>query len=310
MGQPRTDTRPVSPARRLGHVPAWLWIASILALIGLVVLVRWPFPEVQRFAQDIFEVDQSAGPDRGINLNEVAHSTGRLVGERVTISAMVTTIVGPHAMIIGREGFKITRGGEDEVLVVAGQDDVLVISPDPIPDVVQTGDVAQVTGTVVAFQLDDFERTHDIPFADRAAVAKYNGEEAVLAQSITLSPPVTGPGDKEDPESSDGPERGVTVNEVVGQPEEYLGRRVTVSAEVEQLLSDHALLLSDDKLLVVSAGFGPAVMEEATAVVTGTVQRFELRSIEAELGVDLDDGRFAPYEGRPVVVARVIRMVR
>ena len=42
-----------------------------------------------RWVQDIFEVDQSAGPDRGINVNEVAHSTERLAGKQVTVSARI-----------------------------------------------------------------------------------------------------------------------------------------------------------------------------------------------------------------------------
>ncbi len=97
---------------------------------------------------------------------------------------------------------------------------------------------------------------------------------------------------------------------MVHNPERYLGRTVTVSGEVERHLSPHALLLSDDKLLVVSAGFDPAMMEEATAFVTGTVRIFHRTAVEQELGVRLAARQFEQYEGQPVLVARSIRVVR
>lgn len=37
--------------------------------------------------------------------------------------------------------------------------------------------------------------------------------------------------------------------------------------------------------------------------VTGTVRRFELLTIEEELGTDLDDGLYTDFEGRLVLVA-------
>ncbi len=85
---------------------------------------------------------------------------------------------------------------------------------------------------------------------------------------------------------------------------------MTLSGEIEEILTPHAFILSDHILLVVKAKGLRYAVEEATAYVTGPVRRFSLRAIETELGVDLEDGVFATFEGKPVVIAESLRVVR
>jgi hypothetical protein len=298
---------------RTSGLSAWGWALLAVAALLLVGVLVWRVAPVQRWAQTVFEVDQSTGPDRGINVNEVAHSTDRLIGKRVTVSAVLDRVLTPHSAVIGREGLRVTSGGEDEILVVAGADQLLVLSAAPLTSRVSEGMAVQVTGTVHRFPPDDrqaIERELGVPLDERTIPDDVDASGTIVATSVRPAPPTSKPGDKEDPGSTDGPERGVDINAIVHDPPAYLGRTVTVSGEVETKLSDQALLLSDDKLLVVMADFPPDVMEEATAFVTGTVHSFNLVDVERALGIDLDDRALAEREGQPVILAESIRMVR
>ena len=49
---------------------------------------------------------------------------------------------------------------------------------------------------------------------------------------------------------------------------------------------------------------GAQLAEDDLIQVTGPFRRFNLAEFERDLGVDLDDNRFAAYDGQPAIVAR------
>jgi hypothetical protein len=253
-------------------------------------------------------MDQSAGPDIGVNLTEVAQHPETMWGETVTVSAAIDQLVSPHAMVIGNH--TPIRG--NTVLVLAAQllaTEVLVVEPEQAE--LQPGRVVQVRGVVRPFERETLERALGI---DLAAVSQagYGGSSVLVAEAIDLDVPIAAQaGDKELAGTSDGYDLGVTIEDVVRDPERYLGQRVTVSGEVEEhLLTPHAFLLDDYGLLAVSAAPRPELIVEATAYVEGEVRLFDVAQLESELGIDLDDALLAPYAGKPVIIVEQLVLVK
>lgn len=84
------------------------------------------------------------------------------------------------------------------------------------------------------------------------------------------------------------------------------GQEVTLTAEVESVLSDHAFAVGDpddvtlDPLLVVHDADVPQLEEGEALEVVGTVlPDFDVATAEEELGVDLEDALFEDRRGDP-----------
>ncbi len=299
------------PVRRPGSFRSRLSVRS-MALAGIgaevilsIALTLWLYPSIWAVANAVFDFDQSAGPDLGVNLSEVANHPEVMEGETVTVSAEVDDLLGPRAMIIGNDAWLVGN----EVLVLAAADLTTLVTP-PGNSPITSGDVVRVTGVVRLF--DQSGLGPDLGASlDGQALDDYGGTSVLVAKAVEMDPPSgRGVGDKEFDIGSSGYEIGITVYDLTHRTDEYLGAVVTVSGEVEEhLLTPHAFLLDDDALLVVSATPHPELFVEATAYVTGEVRRFDLEAIEAEIGVDLDDGLLAPFEGEPVIVAQSVGMV-
>ena len=96
----------------------------------------------------------------------------------------------------------------------------------------------------------------------------------------------------------------------------FLRQTVTISAEIEEIVSPQAFWMGRDRLLVVSTGrdfdstgahINEKLVEDGVVVqVTGTVRDFELAAFEGEFGIDYDDELFASFEKQPVIVAEEI----
>lgn len=99
-------------------------------------------------------------------------------------------------------------------------------------------------------------------------------------------------------------------------PASFVGQTVTVSAEVNDLISTQAFTIagtlqtSADELLIVSAAGGPAITEDSAVEVTGTVmERFDVVGAEEFVGGDLDEGLFGDYNGEPYIQAETIELI-
>ncbi|MHA6783310.1 hypothetical protein ACVGOW_20305 [Pseudonocardia saturnea] len=99
-------------------------------------------------------------------------------------------------------------------------------------------------------------------------------------------------------------------------PMSFVGQTVTVSAEVNDLISTQAFTIAGtlqtgaDELLIVSAAGAPAVTEESAVKVTGTVmERFDVAGAEEFVGAGLDDGLFADWNGEPYIQADTIELI-
>lgn len=108
------------------------------------------------------------------------------------------------------------------------------------------------------------------------------------------------------------------VSQILEKPVTFYGNTVSVEGEVENTIGTQALTVDGpgaigDQLLVVSrdslepiggSGIPQSIFTPTDAVIVeGQVREFHLKEVEEELGVDLDDELYAPWEGRPFVFA-------
>ena len=116
---------------------------------------------------------------------------------------------------------------------------------------------------------------------------------------------------------SEGPEQGATVNDIVDNPQQYLGQNVTVSGEINRVFGDASFLIGGDDfenaLIVFIAptaevrGQRPnddQVLQEGDVVqVTGQVRRFATVEAEGAAGqnVNVEYGSEAPAVTASVV---------
>lgn len=86
----------------------------------------------------------------------------------------------------------------------------------------------------------------------------------------------------------------------------YIGQQVTLSAEVSETISPDAFAIAGaaDPLLILEEQEIPSLDEGQVVQVTGTVQDdFDVVTVEEELGLDLEDEKFADFEGQPYILA-------
>lgn len=137
---------------------------------------------------------------------------------------------------------------------------------------------------------------------------------ALLACSVALAQQQTPQEQK--PTGTTGA-RTITAGEIAANPTAYYGQKVTVRAEVEDVLGRQAFLLDEDKLfawpdvLVISPNLTTGVVEENIVTVTGTVRSFVdadfRRDYDWDWWGDLDPDIFVTFRDRPVIIADSIR---
>lgn len=109
------------------------------------------------------------------------------------------------------------------------------------------------------------------------------------------------------------PYDGVYDSEFYDDVESYDGEEVTVSADVNEVVSSTSFIIAgtDDTavepLLVVHDGEMTELEPDLTVAVTGTVhQTFDLPTVEEDMGLDLDDGLYEEFDAQPYIEATSI----
>lgn len=93
----------------------------------------------------------------------------------------------------------------------------------------------------------------------------------------------------------------------------YVGEEVTLSADVNEIVSDKSFTIAGtddttvDALLVIAEGEMQEVTPGLTVSVTGTVmESFDLPTVEEDTGLDLEDDAFADWDGENYIVAETV----
>lgn len=128
-------------------------------------------------------------------------------------------------------------------------------------------------------------------------------------------------------DSTSGAELGTTVQEVQQEDADaaydgdydtafykemgsYAGQEVTLSADVNRIVSDHAFTIAGgdvEELLVVSVDRTGHLQPDSAIKVTGTVHTaFDLPVVEDQVGTDLDDRSLDEWDQEPYVEAKDI----
>lgn len=106
---------------------------------------------------------------------------------------------------------------------------------------------------------------------------------------------------------------GDTIQRINSDPQNYYGKTVTVSGEVDKVMNPHAVQISgegmmqNDMLVVSKRNFSDVarrnLAENDRLQVSGTVRQFRIAEIEKEIGFDLDDQAFSDWNDKPVLIA-------
>ncbi len=118
------------------------------------------------------------------------------------------------------------------------------------------------------------------------------------------------------------PDKGVTVENISANPDDHIGKQVTVVAPIRRTYGENAFLLFaenlPDDLLAVGADPYPdqpnesiesSLMQAKGVRVTGVVRRLDPPAAERETGLKLDDERLKAYIGKPVIVVKSLQMI-
>jgi len=146
--------------------------------------------------------------------------------------------------------------------------------------------------------------------------------DATVEPSPTMTPPIT----HQSPSAPEWLTAGATnrVEEITGATNAFIGKTVTVVAEVDDVYGPRAFTLdaegppptkgaSKDLLtLVPKVGGFPIVdaqWEDGKARVTGVVQRMIVKEVEREIGWELPANLKSSFMGKPVLIARSVERV-
>lgn len=120
------------------------------------------------------------------------------------------------------------------------------------------------------------------------------------------------------------PQAGVTLDDLVEDPEAFVGETATVSGVVDHILLPHAFVLRSEQfaghevLVVAEAEQLPtdperpaqfALLPNDLVEVTGRVDVFDIAAFEEEVGEDVDDELFAEFVGGPMITALSVRII-
>lgn len=225
--------------------------------------------------------------EENVTTAEVSNNTEELIGKTVTIRSEPIDKFGPNSFTLEDEQFF----GSEPILVLNTSGKVFALPTDNDVEV-------QVTGEVRKFVFADIEREYNLGL-ELNAYRDYENKPAIIAQSIALAPE---PG------------------EITQNPEQYYGKRLAVTGEVENLQTasrftlDEDRLLGTEDLLVINpnarATTQVTINDGEKVAVTGVLRSFVVADLERDydFGWDLStrEKLEAEYSRKPVLIAETV----
>jgi hypothetical protein len=113
--------------------------------------------------------EDTAAPEVGASVAEIAADAGRYVGRAVSVSGEIERVVDPHGFVLGKSGLLVVR--RDAAVDFTGR------------TLEKSGDVVQVTGRVQTFSASGVENELGL---DAALYAEFEREPVVVAERVQL----------------------------------------------------------------------------------------------------------------------------
>lgn len=225
--------------------------------------------------------NQSVSSGSDITISEIANESNTdLIGKTVIVKGEVEEVISPKAFTI-----------EDDQLFK--DPEILVVNVTKAPIVEDT--LVQVTGTIREFVGSEIEKKFDLNLTQEFEV-EFRDKPALIATAVVLTPP---PG------------------EIAEEPSLFIGKTVTVSSKVNEVISPNAFTLDDKELiggkelLVVGAIPSASLIRKGdTVLVTGMVRKQITAEMEKDFNFDLQPELEVEYESRPVVIAQSIKVMK
>lgn len=114
--------------------------------------------------------------------------------------------------------------------------------------------------------------------------------------------------------NSDGSNTGTKISRIANQPNTNLiGKTVTVSGEVEEVISPKAFIIEGDRLfndpelLILNLSSSP-IVNDSNIQVTGTVRQFSKTEIENQFDLKLTQELEVEFRGKPVLMATAVTL--
>jgi len=227
---------------------------------------------------------QAAAPDQqNVATEEVANNPNRYIGQTVTVRSEPIQKISSSTFTIEDDQFF----GSQPILVVNASGKPFTFPTDAGVDI-------QVTGQVRNFVFSEVEREYNLGL-EANAYREYENQPAIIAQSIAIAPK---PGT------------------LTREPQQYYGKPLAVTGEVESIQGPNAFTLDEDQLfgaqdllILRSPKFkNQAVVQDGEKVaVTGVLRPFVIAELERYYDFNWDTGiqqkLEAEYENKPVLVA-------
>lgn len=222
---------------------------------------------------------EAATPDAATTVADVAQEpNAALIGRTVTVNGEIERVLGPRAFILEGKGW------------LFNDPEVLVVSATGAPLVADTPVV--VTGTLGKLVVAEIEREYGFDL-DQEYEVEFRDRPVVVATAVALRP---------------------TLDDITEKTNAFLGRTVTVTGEVDDVLSPRAFtiddndLLGEEDLLVVNATTPVVpITEDSRVQVTGPVRRFIKAEIDKEFEWGPGQEFEVEYENKPAIIARAVQ---
>lgn len=223
-----------------------------------------------------------------ITTEEVTDNVNELIGQTVTIRSEPIRQIDPNTFTVsGQEFFD-----SESILVVNASGEPFVLPEDGDTEV-------QVTGEVRQFVLSEVVEEYDLDL-DSDLYVEYEDKPAIIATALAPAPE---PG------------------EITENPEQFYGRELAATGQIETVYSPNAFTLNDEDflsgedLLVLVANPKQAetaaeIAEGETVATTGVLRPFVVAELEREYDFDWGEGierqLEAEYSQKPVLIVDAV----
>lgn len=228
-----------------------------------------------------------AGAEGAVAIDDILADPARFQGQQLTLSGHVSRALSNRAFRIepGLPGLADPNTLDNGLLVIVAD-----AADEPVDIDGQTA--VMVTGELGTFDPNNLPPGIGAEFNPNASGIA-TGDPVLFAEQVMVE---------------------ATIGRIDADPGAYLDNVVTVTGEVAEVLRDGIVRLEEPglgggELLVVVGDAAPeGTLEEGQSLtVTGMVRQFRLQELEGGLGFDLDDGIFAGWENRAVIMAESVR---